>query len=107
MMHHDDMWHIAGTIVFDENAHWGGPADDEPGGGERHEQGQVRAPSGEVPCDKDWGRLEIGARFGQGGGLTSPPALGALDGGHLQVVDDETARSGGRFPDHGDGCDAR
>ena len=36
MTHHGDMWHIAGTTLFDENAHWGGPADDEPGGDERH-----------------------------------------------------------------------
>ena len=53
-----DMWHIAGTAVFDENAHWGGPADDELGGDERHEQGHVCAPSGEVPYDKDWDGLE-------------------------------------------------
>ena len=36
MTHHDDTWHIAGTTVFDEDAHWGGPADDEPGGDERY-----------------------------------------------------------------------
>ena len=27
-------------------------------GDERHEQGHVRAPSGEVPYEKDWGGLE-------------------------------------------------
>ena len=31
MTHHDDAWHIAGTAVFDEDAHWNGLADDEPG----------------------------------------------------------------------------
>ena len=28
----DDQWHISGTIVFDENAHWGVPAAEEPDG---------------------------------------------------------------------------
>ena len=58
MTHNDDEWHISSTTVFDENAHWGGPAADESDGDERHEQGHVRAPSGEVPYDKDWGGLE-------------------------------------------------
>ena len=49
----DDEWHISGTTVLDEHAHWGGPAPDEPDGDERHEQGHVRAPSGVVPYDKD------------------------------------------------------
>ena len=44
--------------MFDENAHWGGPAADEPDGDGRHEQGHVRAPSGVVPYDKDWDGLE-------------------------------------------------
>ena len=61
MTHHDDTWHIAGTTLFDEDAHWGGPADDEPGSDERHEQGHVRAPSGEVPYDKDWDGVERAA----------------------------------------------
>ena len=61
MTHHDDMWHIAGTTVFAEDAYWGGPADDEPGGDERHEQRHVRAPGGEVPYDKDRGAVERAA----------------------------------------------
>ena len=61
MMHHDDTWHIAGTTVFDENAHWGAPADDEPDGDERHEQGHVRAPGGAVPYEKDWDGVERAA----------------------------------------------
>ena len=58
MTHNDGVWHIPSTTAFDENAHWGGPAADEPDGDERHEQGHVRAPSGEVPYDRDWGGLE-------------------------------------------------
>ena len=50
----DDQWHISGTTVFDENAHWGVPAAEEPDGDEPHEQGHIRAPSGAVPYDKDW-----------------------------------------------------
>ena len=45
-------------MVFDENAHWGGPAVNELDGDERHEQGHVRAPSGVLPYDKDWDGLE-------------------------------------------------
>ena len=48
-----DQWHFSGTTVFDENAHWGGPQADEPDGDEPHEQGHIRAPSGEVAYDKD------------------------------------------------------
>ena len=61
MTHHDDTWHITGTTVFDEDAHWGGPADDGPGGDERHEQGHVRTPGGEVPYNKDWDGVERSA----------------------------------------------
>ena len=61
MTHHDDTWHIAGPTVFDEDAHWGGPADDKPGGDERHQQGHGRAPDGEVPYDKDWNGVERSA----------------------------------------------
>ena len=49
-----DQWHISGTKVFDENAHWGVPAAEVPDGDEPHEQGHIRAPSGAVPYDKDW-----------------------------------------------------
>ena len=69
----DDLWHISGTAVFDENAHWGVPAAEEPDGDEPHEQGHIRAPSGAVPYDKDWDgigratdkvvRSRCGARF--------------------------------------------
>ena len=38
-----DLWHISGTAVFDENAHWGVPAAEEPDGDEPHEQGRIRA----------------------------------------------------------------
>ena len=48
----DDEWHISGTTVLDEHAHWGGPAPDEPDGDERHEQGHVRAPSGVDPTTR-------------------------------------------------------
>ena len=61
MTHHDDTWHIAGTTAFDEDAHWSGPADNEPGGDERHEHGHVCAPDGEVPYDKDWNGVERAA----------------------------------------------
>ena len=54
-------WRISGTTAFDENAHWGGPAADEPNGDEQHEQGHVRAPSGAVPCYRDWDGLERAA----------------------------------------------
>ena len=50
----DDQWHISGTAVFDEHAHWGVPAAEEPDGDEPHEQGHIRAPSGAVPYDRDW-----------------------------------------------------
>ena len=49
-----DQWHISGATVFDENAHWGTPQDDEADGDEPHEQGHIRAPCGEVAYDKDW-----------------------------------------------------
>ena len=49
-----DLWHISGTAVFDENAHWGVPAAEEPDGEKPHEQGYIRAPIGAVPYDKDW-----------------------------------------------------
>jgi hypothetical protein len=49
-----DHWHISGSTVFDENAHWGGPPADESDDDEPHEQGHIRAPSGMVPYDKDW-----------------------------------------------------
>ena len=49
------------STVFDEDTHWGGPADDELGGDERHEQGHVRAPDGEVLYHKDWDGVERAA----------------------------------------------
>ena len=45
--------HTRRSHALTKNAHWGGPAADEPGGDEQHEQGYVRAPNGEVPYDKD------------------------------------------------------
>ena len=50
----DDQWHISGTAVFDENAHWVVPAAEELDGDEPHEQGHIRTPSGAVPYDKCW-----------------------------------------------------
>ena len=48
----DDQWHISGTTVFDENAHWGGPAVDEPDGDEQHEQGHIRARAEQCPMKR-------------------------------------------------------
>ena len=82
MTHHDGTWHVAGTTVFDEDTHWGGPADDEPGGDERHEQGHVRALDGEVSYDKERVGVERAADKAEAS-LQLLHRQGALCGRHL------------------------
>ena len=86
---------------------WGVPAAEEPDGDEPHdEQGHIRAPSEAVPYDKDWGG--IGRATDK---LTASLRLlrrvrSMVNGGHLQVVDDEMACGCCGLPDHGYGSDA-